>query len=538
MLIHSFSFDDIPQFSTKDKAYALEKEYLKPFINDFPSVATLIKHAKEKQDQFSSDQRALLVDVLRDQYLDRKAYSSVLENIELLAKDSTFTLITAHQPSLMTGPLYYIYKILSAINIAELLNKEQAKYTFVPLFISGGEDHDFDEIKYCKIFGKIIEWNREQEGAVGRMSTEGLAEVLDELSAILGERSKVKDLLSEIKDCLAEASNYASFQNKVVNRLFGKYGLVCLNMDDSRLKSSFSSVIKEELVNGVSQALVEETQSRLTDLQHSPQAHARDINLFLHYEGKRYRITKEKDDYLLVNVDKRFSQQAILDHLAKSPASFSPNVIMRPLFQEFCLPNVAYIGGGGEIAYWLERKTQFEHFKLVYPLLIRRNSALILEEKDASTWDKMNLGIQSLFSDFDVVVNELITQSADAPLNLDAHKSESEAIFERMAALAKTIDPSVAQSILAASSKQHKIIDQFESRLKRAVKAKEENKVKKIKKIKDRLFPNNGLQERTDNIFQYISLYGESFIDELKNVLPPLSRQFVVIQLESSDYPS
>ncbi len=539
MLIHSFSFDDIPQLSKKDKAYALEKEYLLPFIQAFPSAESIVQQARLKSSTFSDSKRRLLTEVLEHQYSSLQNFQPVIENIKQLNKPTTFTIITAHQPSLLTGPLYYIFKILSAVNIAEKLNKDSDEFHFVPLFISGGEDHDLDEVKYCNLFGKQINWDRTQEGSVGRMSIEGLDKVLAEVSGILGEHSKAKDLIEEIKGFLSTSKNYAAFQANMVNRLFGKYGLICLNMDEPKLKNAFVSIMEEELIHTPSKSLVETTQNQLEALNHSAQAHAREVNLFLHHRSERRRIQKTSEkSFGLVGTDKKYDHNEILAKLKDEPESFSPNVVMRPLYQEYCLPNVAYVGGGGEIAYWLERKSQFDHFNILFPILIRRNSALIFEEKDAKIWDSLQLDHASLFNDFDSVVNQLIKQESSTSLSLQKQREISNELFAEIAKIAETIDPTLSSSILATSSKQIKLIDQFESRLKRAVKAKSETKVNKIRKIKNRLFPNNGLQERSDNIFQYISKYGEGFIDDLKTSLEPLSKQFVVLQLESSDYPS
>lgn len=535
MVSKQITLDKIPHYSVKDKAYQSQDPKLNPFISNWPNTDNLILAARERTKDFSEHKRKLLINVLEEQN-GSNPQTSVQQNIELLSKANTVTIITAHQPSLLTGPLYYIFKILSAINLTEHLNQQVGDLHFVPLFISGGEDHDFEEINHCNLFGKRINWEHEAGGAVGRMDTSGIEKVVSELDSILGENNRIKDLTSVLSNGLENFKTYADFQRKLVNLIFGKYGLIQLNMDNRSLKESFSDIMKEELLEQSSYSLVKDSQAQLQKIGFDPQAYVRPINLFYHLKNNRVRIEKNLDTFHLVGTKKEFSKEQMLDLLAEGAYDFSPNVVLRPLFQEFCIPNVAYIGGGGELAYWLERKSQFKHYNLAFPILIRRNSALIVDKRDAKTIAEMNLDYSDIFDDENAVINRYITNLDQETLSFKDQIKETEDSFKALAEKAEKIDASLVASLNAAAAKQVKIIEQFESRLKRSLKQKEEIKVKRISKMHQALFPSNGLQERNKNIFEFLGKYGLDFIDVIKSQLPILKNELTLMIVEPDDF--
>ncbi|MEO0778342.1 MAG: bacillithiol biosynthesis BshC, partial [Bacteroidota bacterium] len=178
------AFSQVPQLSKKDQAYAALDPQLRPFYRYSPTLESFAQALKDKaQDPID---RELLVTVLQDQYATLPLGAELTHNIAKLRDERTFTLTTAHQPSLFTGPLYYIYKIISTINLAERLREAYPDYHFVPVFVTGGEDHDFEEANHARVFGRLIQWQTEQRGSVGAMTTEGLEPVLNELEESLG----------------------------------------------------------------------------------------------------------------------------------------------------------------------------------------------------------------------------------------------------------------------------------------------------------------------------------------------------------------
>ncbi len=528
------AYDSIEQISKRDKLYAKQSPIFKSFIHDFPTIENF-KNVIERKATHSID-RSLLVKVLLSDYSKIKHSSKVKSNIEALKSDRTFTVVTAHQPSLLTGPLYYIYKIISTINITEELSAHYPNYTFVPCFVSGGEDHDFEEVNHCHLFGKKIEWSNNEKGAVGRFSTYGLNDVIDELNSILGEKSHTKDLQVKMKEWVTENISYGTFQMKLVNELFGNYGVIFLNMDNSALKQKFSSVITKEILEKFSAPLIQKTQEQWKNEGLKPQAHAREINFFYLKSGIRERILSKGDIYSVNNSDIKFTKTELLDEISIYPERFSPNVVTRPLYQETILPNLAYVGGGGELAYWMERKSQFEAVNIPFPILIRRNSALIIETRDQVAMDKVGLNVSAIFNPENDLVTTFLKENLSTDISLDIYKKEIQLLYKKISESAMEVDPSLKAYVLSNSAKQDKIIDQIEQKIRKSAKEKESVSLKKIHKLKTNLFPDNGLQERSSNIFQYISKYGLNFIDKIKQSLPPLSSHFSILLVEKDDF--
>jgi len=199
-------FEDVPQFSFKDISYTNELPALRPFYQYEPSMegfaAAIADRAKTKID------RATLVKVLQAQYENLSDAPLVDKHIQALGKSNAFTIITAHQPSLFTGPLYYIYKIISVIHLCRKLKAAYPENEFIPTFVTGGEDHDFEEVNYINLFGKKLYWQNELQGSVGMMSTEGLAATLAELKGILGDSPKAVEIFSIIENAYTKRRNF------------------------------------------------------------------------------------------------------------------------------------------------------------------------------------------------------------------------------------------------------------------------------------------------------------------------------------------
>ena len=528
MQIEKIDIAQVTQFSTRDRSYYLNDSAYAPYIEygfDYDKLDLAIT-AKQSH----SIDRALLVEVLKDQYHKVTSSEETVDHINSLSNENTFTVVTAHQPSLLTGPLYYVFKILSAIKVSARLKQSHPDKNFVPVFIIGGEDHDYEEINHLHLYGKTITWQNEGIGSVSQFSLEGIEVVLNETLELLGERSKAKTILTELKELLPTLSNYGEFSFRLTHRLFDHLGLVILRMGDAKLKKAFSPIITKEIVERPSQALVVATQTKIEkELGFSGQAYAREINFFYINQAGRNRIEYVDGTYKIIDTKLEFSEAEITNEIKQYPERFSPNVIMRPIYQEFILPNLAYIGGGGELAYWIERKSQFAHFNIPFPMLIRRQSGMIMTASHQKNIDKLGLNISQLFSSENELVNTLLNISDQPDYKLTAYKKEIETLFDKLAEQISSIDVTLARSASAEKTKAHKSIDYLESKVKKALKQKEDVNLNRMRKLKTDLFP-KGLQERHDNIFQYISTYGEELINQLLPHCDPFDKSFKVFK--------
>lgn len=527
MTIHKLPYNKISLLAGRDIAYINEVPALRPFFK-YPVTLDAFRQIIEDKKQDKTN-RPALVQVLKKQHSGLPPAPAVQKNIESLASENTFTVVTAHQPSLFTGPLYYIFKIVSAINLAKQLCEAYPSCHFVPVFISSGEDHDFAEVNHLHLFNKTITWESGETGPVGWMKTASLQPVLAELKDILGDSEEARHIFSIIERAHTQNERYESAAFSQAHELFKEDGLVVLNTNDAQLKRLFIPIIEEEIFDQPSHSLVNHTIGRLAEAGFPSQATPRDINFFYLGEQLRERIVEENGTFKVLNTDLIFTPEEMKAEIENHPERFSPNVIMRPLFQELILPNLAYIGGGGEIAYWLERMEQFAHFGLNFPMLVRRNSAMWIDGGSARRMEKLKLSIDDLWDDTEVLIKNYLRKNAEAEFQLADEKAAFEPIFKKIAKKTEAVDPTLVKTVWAEHAKLLNSLGQLETRLVRAEKQKHDTAIQQIRSLKEKLFPGNGLQERYDNFLPIYLRHGEEFFRQLKAAFDPLEKKFVVM---------
>ncbi len=521
-------FDKVPQLAKTDVAYATGDTRLRPFYQHEPTPDSFAAIIAERER--TTYPREALVSVLKEQYDSLPEQPAVAENTGALLDKHTFTVTTAHQPSLFLGPLYFLYKALTTINLAESVQAQNAGKRIVPVFVLGSEDHDLEELNSIHLFGKKLSWSTEEKGAVGSMHTAGLAPVLTELKSILGESEAATALYARVETAYTKSATIAEATQAMLHDLFGRYGLVVLNMNDARLKKHFIPVMKAELLEQPCFKIVGETSARLNEMGFKTQAVPREINLFYLQPGMRERIVLEDDTYKVLNTTLAFSREEIVAEVENHPERFSPNVVLRPLFQEIILPNLAYVGGGGELAYWLERLPLFRHFGVPFPALIRRNSVLWLDRDAGKKLQKFGFTPAEFFTDTEALVRIYVGKNAAGEISLEQEISDLKKIFDRIAAKATAIDPTLEKAVRAEEVKTAGGLEQWEGRLVRAEKQKHEVTLNQLRALKEKLYPGNGLQERHDNFMPFLLKYGDAFIETLKEHLGPFDAGFVVLE--------
>lgn len=453
------SYDQTNSFPEIVLDYLNEAEDLKPFYSLPPTLEGL-QQAIENRKKYKTDREAL-VEVLKDQYQSMVINEAVQHNIEFLLSENTFTVTTAHQPNLFTGPLYFIYKILHAINLAESLRINFPQYNFVPVFYMGSEDADLDELNHFTVNGKKYTWKTHQKGAVGRMAIDkSLVALIDELHQQTGVQPFGKEITEHLKKFYTEGRNIQEATLQFVHLLFGKFGLVILIADDKRLKKQMIPVFEEDIFEQKPSEIVASTSEKLEKI-YKVQAHSREINLFYLREDIRERIEKENDQFSILNTEYLFSEEELKKELQEYPERFSPNVILRGMYQEKILPNIAFIGGGGELAYWLQLKDLFENYSVPFPVLLLRNSFLIVEKEEALLLDKIELPVNDLFETELNILNKLIQQKGKRP-QLNGELQHVQEVYEELKTAAISVDPSLQQHVEALKTKTVNAITELE----------------------------------------------------------------------------
>lgn len=510
--------------------YLDETSELKPFYNHFPKIENFKSQIEEKSSNFNSNgKREILVSELEKQYQNFEVSKTTLNNIKLLNNANTFTITTGHQLNLFTGPLYFLYKIVSTINLCKQLKKEYPENNFVPIYWMATEDHDFDEINYFNYQGKVFRWNRQSTGPVGRLSTEGLDKVFDLFSKEIGTSNNANFLKKLFENAYLKHSNLAEATRYLANELFQNEGLVIIDGDSIEFKKLFIPFVKKELLEQTSFKKVTETNELLKD--YFVQLNPREINLFYIEDNLRERIIFEKGFYKVNNTLTQFSESEILTELENHPEKFSPNVITRPLYQEVILPNLCYIGGGGEIAYWLELKSSFEENNITFPMLLLRNLVLLATRKQAEKADKLELSWSDLFSNQRVLLDSKTKEFSEFAIDFSDQKEHLKKQFDNLYTIANQTDKSFIGAVKAQEIKQIKGLDNLEKRLLKAEKRVHSEKLERIVSLQNELFPGQSLQERKANFSEFYLQFGNKLIEELLTELNALSQEFKIITL-------
>lgn len=506
-------------------------EKLQPFYK-YPINIDGIKQSIDARKKFNQD-RSVLVAELKKQYAGLSLMKAVDDNIQLLLNENTFTVTTAHQPNIFTGPLYFVYKILHTVKLATLLKERLPEHNFVPVYYMGSEDADLDELGAISIDGVIYKWNTNQTGAVGRMKVDNtFLQLMTQMHGQLGVLPYGNELIDVFGKVYTKGKTIQQATLEIVNHFFGSYGVVVLIPDNANLKKLFRGVIEKELTQQFSYKAVSETITSM-EKHYKVQAGGRALNLFYLKEDRRERIEKEGDVYKVETLGLNFTEQEILTELKNSPERFSPNVILRGAFQETILPNIAFIGGGGELAYWLELKKVFDAVNIPYPVLLLRNSFLIIEDKWTRITKELGLSASELFRPVFEIMHLVVASRSSNQFALNGELKKVEDLYEQIGELATNVDKTLHNHVVALKTKAVKRLQELEKKMLRAEKKKFEAEQRHLEKIRATLFPNNNLQERVENIALLYSTYGKGFLDVLLNHSLTLEQEFAILHLNS-----
>ncbi len=515
MRLQKLEFSDTRSFSTFFLDYIQKKNSLAPFYSRFPEIQNFKLQIEEKETSFSDSSRKILSTVLQKQYEGLTITENVKENITALQHKKTFTVTTGHQQNIFTGPLYFIYKIVTVINSCIELKKQYPEYNFVPVYWMASEDHDYDEIKYFRLYGKKHTWVTDQTGAVGRFNTKSIEKLFSEIPGDV----------ALFKEAYLKHTTLSGAVRYYVNELFGKQGLVVIDADDRQFKNSFAKVIEADLFDHIPKKLVEEQDKQLESLGYNPQVFARDVNFFYLDKNLRSRIESNGAAFQVVDTNIKFTKEEIKKLIAEEPEKFSPNVILRPLYQEFILPNLAYAGGPAEVVYWLQLKNVFDHFSIPFPILMPRNFALIIDKPVSRKFEKTGLEYQHLFEEKNYLFNQWIVKHSVHDLSLGNEMKSIRADFDAIKERASLVDTTLIKFIDAQAKRTISGLEKAEHKLLRAEKRLHADKLGQLESVKDELFPNGSPQERVDNFLNFYQQDPE-FIQHLLDAFDPFDFKF------------
>lgn len=521
-------YSDTNSFSKTLIAYLSHNPQLAAFYGNRPDLNGFKDQISQKK---NFAHREVLTQILSDQYADLLASSpEVAQNIIRLKDKNTFTVTTGHQLNIFTGPLYFIFKIVTAIKLAEDLKKAFPENEFVPVYWMATEDHDFEEINHTKAFGKKISWDVESHSATGRMDTASIVDTVKQYCNTFGLSENATVLTDLVSDAYLQELSLADATRVFVNSLFKQYGLVIIDADRKEFKKLFAPIMEEDILKEKSFKAIEKSSEQLLELGFATQVHAREINFFYLTDDFRERIVQTPDGkYEVLHQEIYFTEDELKKEIHDHPERFSPNVVMRPMYQELILPNLAYIGGGAEIVYWLQLKANFDQYKVEFPILIPRNSALITDDQLAGKIFRLDFTFKSIFKPAETLKKDYVKRITKHRLNLQDEWMEFNAIFGKIKLRTHKIDPSLGPSTDAVKARLKKAINNLEKKLLKAEKRNHQDALIQIDRVKEKLFPGGGLQERTENFAELYLKHGDDLIPDLVKNFNPLDFKFTIL---------
>ncbi|MEN4759357.1 bacillithiol biosynthesis cysteine-adding enzyme BshC [Chryseobacterium sp. C39-AII1] len=507
--INKISFNDIESIPQ------LVKDFLNQKIEGFEENTFSLDHFKnqihKKQYSFTSEQRNVLSDVLERQLSHLELSSKQKENIDNIKQPNTFTITTGHQLNLFSGPVFFVYKILQTIKTCSYLKENFPDFNFVPIYWMASEDHDFAEINHFKTENNYYEINEKSGGAVGRIDINDTF-FISEFEKEFKDSVFGTELILMLKEAYKVGNTLTQAIQILVNRLFSNFGLLILDGDSSALKNQIKATFKDELLNFSLHKNSKEKVDFLTKKYGKVQVNPREINLF-YLSETRDRIDFDGKKYTIVDKNIQFTEEEILNELENHPEKFSPNALMRPVYQETVLPNLAYIGGNAEIMYWLELKDYFNTINIPFPILIPRNSMLFLKEKTVGKIEKLNLKVEDFFQNFTTITNNKILDDNTILKLLDEKENLLMTHFAELRTIAETTEKSFGNMVKAEEVRQLKSFKRLKKRLLHAEKIKQSEMLERLENLFLDVHPSKTWQERVYNFSVFFADYGYAWLE-------------------------
>ena len=518
----------LDQFSQHDLDFIFHQEKLEEFIGLPFSLENFNAQIRLKDKNYKIEKREALSHVLSENYNNLSNNGISLNQIKKLENTSTYTITTGHQLCLLGGPMYFFLKIIHVIKLSEVLNKQFPDKHFIPIFWMASEDHDSDEIDHINLFNKTFRWEHQQSGPVGRFQNKNIKLIFEELLGLFKDNNTQE--IREVFDTFTGQTYGQSFLNWL-HHLFGEKGLIIVDGDQKKLKELFKPIIKAELSQNFSNNRIQITNKRLKELDRKIQVHSREINLFYLEGNNRTRIIKDENKFKIGQ--KAYDLDDLLKNLSDAPEQFSPNAVLRPLYQECILPNLCYVGGMAEMNYWAQLKGVFEEAQITYPLLQLRSNLLWIDGGISKKMKTSGLFLDDLFKSTAEIKNQLLTQNDSQPIDENEIKQGLEAIEHAFKA-SITNKQGLNQWLGSELNTIKKSITQINNKIQKEKKKSFDIELIRIEKIKEALFPNNQLQERHQNLLHFCNQNSyKQILNDLHLAIDPLKNDFTIITEEN-----
>lgn len=466
--------------------------------------------------QFSAEKRLNLVEILSRQMVN--ATPAQQESLSLLSENKTVTITTGHQLNLFSGPVFFFYKIIQTIATARELSRQHPDFCFLPVFWMATEDHDLEEIEFFRTRENRYAIEEKSGPAVGRIR---LSEVnfIENFARDFKGLPFAEELFSVMKDAYQPGRTLAEATRIFVQHFFGQEGLLIIDGDEAALKKQMTEIFRGELQHSQLQRHTAKIVEGFLQKYGKVQVNPREVNLF-YLEENRHRIDRGENFYLQSS-PKTFSLEEILAELTHHPEKFSPNALMRPVYQETVLPNILYIGGNAEIAYWLELKDYFTFLQLPYPILLPRQSVIWLTAKQNNKLEKLGLTPEEIVLNPKSTADAQLMQDSSLHTTLATLEKQLENAYNQLKNQAAETDATFGNLVQAEARRMEKSFRRMAHRLVKAERRKHADKVTRILALAEEINPNGAWQERVWNFSVFYAEYGPAWLRACYSLLQP-----------------
>ena len=523
------NYSDIPKNHNLflDYLYEFEnvQEYYKHNFRNKDGYLPLFKSISESR----KTKQLNLSSIIKNQYSFLQNVSKkTLRNIDLIDGEKTVAVVTGQQLGIFGGPLYTIYKIITAIKLAKQLSERYDDYDFIPVFWLEADDHDFNEVRSINIFdneNQILNIgyhdgidDEDAKQSVGKIIfDELLNEFFSKFESSLRETDFKNELLTKLKECYQVGKSFKKSFIELLYWLFDSHGLVIFDPQDYRVKELLKPIFTKEINDFTihTQKLIQ-VSAKLEEMYHA-QVKVKPVNLFYHTDDGRYSVEPVEEIFKLRRKRKQFTKEEILAEIENSPEKFSPNVLLRPICQDYLLPTGFYIGGPSEISYFAQVTPLYDFYRIVTPIIYPRASATLVEKNVETSLDKYDLTMNDIFVGLDElkqkVVSELSENNIDKAFNYAL--VEIELAFDKLKENLFAIDKTLVDASARYRERVLSSINELKSKAGKAQDTKHETTIRQLTRISNLLYPLDNLQEREINFSYFYNKYGKDFVKKI-----------------------
>jgi bacillithiol biosynthesis cysteine-adding enzyme BshC len=478
--------------------------------------------------------RSALVQILAHQNKNFHCGVRTLAHIDSLLNDNAVAVVTGQQVGLFTGPLYTIYKTLTTLKLVDHLATRFPEYIFIPVFWLEGEDHDYEEVNSINLVNAsnevaTLEYqmrapsNETNLGAVGKIEfDDGIVQLFETIDQSLVQTEFKPKVLDLYRTAYQKGMSFNRAFAHLMNVLLENSGLVFLDPNDTEVKRLLAPLFQRELSETPKFCQLVVDQSAELERQYHAQVKPKPLNLFFFHRGGRHLLEPRPDGYSLKGTRQHLTKDFVEQAAVNSPELFSPNVVLRPICQDWLLPTVAYVGGPSEVAYFAQLKTLYREVQIPMPMIYPRASVTIVEEKVEKVLERFSLSLLDLFQDLELVKSRVAGQMAQLKIDevFGITLRSLDELLEGLKEPLGSVDPTLIGALENAQKKIASHIDGLKEKAIAAQKRQHEVALRQIDKAANLVFPHSHFQERQLNVLYFLNKYGMEFLrwlfDELK----------------------